>query len=96
MTRREPVPPRPAASALLVRPGQRSLLEIFMIRRQTSMRFLGGYYAFPGGAVDPADRTSAAFARCTPTAGTSSTASSTASERRRTCAHPLFRPRARV
>ena len=26
-----------------------------MIRRQKSMRFLGGFYAFPGGKVDPAD-----------------------------------------
>ena len=26
-----------------------------MIRRQKSMRFLGGYYAFPGGRVDPED-----------------------------------------
>jgi 8-oxo-dGTP pyrophosphatase MutT (NUDIX family) len=47
-----------------VRPGQRSPLEVYMIRRQKSMRFLGGYYAFPGGAVDPADRTPEAFARC--------------------------------
>ncbi|HET7873888.1 MAG TPA: hypothetical protein VFN71_00075 [Methylomirabilota bacterium] len=35
-----------------------------MIRRQKSMRFLGGYYAFPGGAVDAGDRTPATFARC--------------------------------
>lgn len=35
-----------------------------MIRRQKSMRFLGGYYAFPGGAVDPADRAPEGFARC--------------------------------
>ena len=27
-----------------------------MIRRQKSMRFLGGYYAFPGGKVDPEGR----------------------------------------
>jgi 8-oxo-dGTP pyrophosphatase MutT (NUDIX family) len=47
-----------------VRPGERSPLEVYMIRRQKSMRFLGGYYAFPGGAVDPADRTPEAFARC--------------------------------
>jgi 8-oxo-dGTP pyrophosphatase MutT (NUDIX family) len=61
---RAPIVPRPAASALLVRPGRGSPLEVFMIRRQQSMRFLGGYYAFPGGAVDPADRTPGAFARC--------------------------------
>jgi 8-oxo-dGTP pyrophosphatase MutT (NUDIX family) len=39
-------------------------LEVFLIRRQRSMRFLGGYYAFPGGKVDRADATPAAFARC--------------------------------
>ena len=35
-----------------------------MIRRQKSMRFLGGYYAFPGGKVDPADATPEMFGRC--------------------------------
>jgi 8-oxo-dGTP pyrophosphatase MutT (NUDIX family) len=30
-------------------------LEVYMIRRQKSMKFLGGYYAFPGGKVDPDD-----------------------------------------
>jgi 8-oxo-dGTP pyrophosphatase MutT (NUDIX family) len=39
-------------------------LEVFLIRRQRSMRFLGGYYAFPGGKVDPGDATPVAFARC--------------------------------
>src|SRR5947199_10832333 len=35
-----------------------------MIRRQRSMKFLGGYYAFPGGKVDPADGSPGARARC--------------------------------
>src|SRR2546425_6611246 len=35
-----------------------------MIRRQRSMKFLGGFYAFPGGKVDPADGSPAALARC--------------------------------
>lgn len=30
-------------------------LEVYMIRRQKSMKFLGGYYAFPGGKVDADD-----------------------------------------
>jgi len=30
-------------------------LEVYMIRREESLRFLGGYYAFPGGQVDPED-----------------------------------------
>ena len=35
-----------------------------MIRRQKSMRFLGGYYAFPGGKVDPEDGEPDILARC--------------------------------
>ena len=58
------VSPRPAASVLLVRPGQNAPLEVYMIRRQKSMRFLGGYYAFPGGKVDPGDAAPEIFTRC--------------------------------
>jgi 8-oxo-dGTP pyrophosphatase MutT (NUDIX family) len=35
-----------------------------MIRRQPAMRFLGGYYAFPGGKVDGADAEAAILSRC--------------------------------
>ena len=35
-----------------------------MIRRRKSMRFLGGFYAFPGGKVDPEDGAPEIFARC--------------------------------
>jgi endoribonuclease LACTB2 len=59
-----PVAPRPAASVLLVRPGTSCPVEVYMIRRQKSMRFLGGFYAFPGGKVEVADGSEAAFARC--------------------------------
>ena len=59
-----PATPRPAASVLLVRPAQASPVEVYMIRRQQSMRFLGGFYAFPGGKVEPADAAEAAFGRC--------------------------------
>ena len=34
-----------------------------MIRRNRGMKFLGGYYAFPGGKVDPADGESRAIAQ---------------------------------
>ena len=51
-----PVEPRPAASVLLIRPGRATAIEVFLIRRARGMRFLGGYYAFPGGKVDLADR----------------------------------------
>ena len=35
-----------------------------MIRRQQRMRFLGGYYAFPGGKVDAQDARPEVFGRC--------------------------------
>ena len=62
-----PVEPKPAASVVLVRPsppGAPEPIEVYMIRRQRSMKFLGGFYAFPGGKVDPADGSPAALARC--------------------------------
>ncbi len=34
-----------------------------MVRRQKGMKFLGGYYAFPGGKVDPADAAPETLAR---------------------------------
>jgi 8-oxo-dGTP pyrophosphatase MutT (NUDIX family) len=61
------VDPRPAASVVLVRaapPAAVEPLEVYLIRRRTDMRFLGGYYAFPGGKVDPADGAAPVLARC--------------------------------
>ena len=59
----EPAVPRPAASVLLVREGTSAPIDVYMIRRKKSMRFLGGYYAFPGGKVDPLDAHPDALAR---------------------------------
>ncbi|MBI4591350.1 MAG: NUDIX hydrolase [Candidatus Rokubacteria bacterium] len=59
-----PVEPKPAASVVLVRPGSGEPVEVYMIRRHEGMRFLGGYYAFPGGKVDGADASVDARARC--------------------------------
>lgn len=62
-----PAEPRPAASVLLVRassPGAAEPLEVYMIRRNRGMKFLGGYYAFPGGKVDSSDSEPVSFARC--------------------------------
>jgi 8-oxo-dGTP pyrophosphatase MutT (NUDIX family) len=59
--------PKPAASVVLVRdtpPGSPEPLEVYMIRRNRNMRFLGGYYAFPGGKVDAGDAAPEALARC--------------------------------
>lgn len=62
-----PVEPKPAASVVVVRPaaaGACEPLEVYLIRRRREMRFLGGYYAFPGGRVDAADASPEALGRC--------------------------------
>jgi endoribonuclease LACTB2 len=53
-----PAEPRPAASVIIVRDAPARApepIEVYMVRRQRSMKFLGGFYAFPGGKVDTAD-----------------------------------------
>jgi 8-oxo-dGTP pyrophosphatase MutT (NUDIX family) len=61
-----PAEPKPAASVLLVRraTGGAAPFEVYMIRRHHGMKFLGGYYAFPGGKVDASDAAPEALARC--------------------------------
>ncbi|HXD97252.1 MAG TPA: hypothetical protein VN646_11950 [Candidatus Acidoferrum sp.] len=62
-----PAVPRPAASVVIVGqspPGAVEPLEVWMIRRHQTMKFLGGYYAFPGGRVDAADGAAEALACC--------------------------------
>src|SRR5712664_1651353 len=59
--------PRPAASVIIVRdapPGAPEPIEVYMVRRQRSMKFLGGFYAFPGGKVDPGDAASSVLDGC--------------------------------
>lgn len=45
-------------------PGGAEPFEIWMIRRRKAMKFLGGYYAFPGGRVDDADGSTESLACC--------------------------------
>lgn len=47
-------PIRPAASLLIVRDGEEGV-EVLTLKRAVTMRFLPGYLAFPGGAVESAD-----------------------------------------
>jgi len=49
-----PARPRDAAAVILWRPGPDGR-EVFWVRRGAGLRFAGGFYAFPGGAVDEAD-----------------------------------------
>ena len=51
-----PVPVRDASTVLPLRDGDAGL-EVFMVKRNSHMGFLGGAHVFPGGAVDPSDAT---------------------------------------
>lgn len=51
---RPPVPPRPAATILVLREGTTGP-EVFFIARHPKSGFMGGVVAFPGGKVDEAD-----------------------------------------
>jgi len=46
-----PTVPRPSASLILLR-GADEGFEVLMVRRSPAQRFMGGYWVFPGGAVD--------------------------------------------
>jgi 8-oxo-dGTP pyrophosphatase MutT (NUDIX family) len=48
--------PRPASTVVLLRPSPERF-EVFLVRRSDSVAFMGGAHVFPGGRVDPADRT---------------------------------------
>ena len=56
--------PRDASTVVLVRPGGDGSFEILLTRRPAEMRFLGGYYVFPGGTVHRDDYSSLVLARC--------------------------------
>jgi ribonuclease/clavin/mitogillin len=43
----------PAASVLLTRGAETR--DVFLVRRAATLKFFGGFWAFPGGKVDPAD-----------------------------------------
>lgn len=53
-----PVPARPAATVVLLRPGSRAVArgpEVLLTLRPESMAFGAGLHVFPGGRVEPAD-----------------------------------------
>jgi len=49
-----PSSPRRSASVILLRDGARGV-ELLLVRRNPRQRFMGGFWVFPGGAVDAAD-----------------------------------------
>ena len=55
---------RYASTVVLVRPGERGSFEILLTRRPAEMRFLGGFYVFPGGTVHETDYSPEVRRRC--------------------------------
>jgi len=54
----EPSTPRPAASVVLLRGGGRHSekgLEVLLLKRTETAKFMPGVWVFPGGALDPED-----------------------------------------
>lgn len=47
--------PRLSTAVVLTREG-RTGLEVLLVRRNPTLRFFGGYWAFPGGTIDEQDR----------------------------------------
>ena len=58
------VSPRFASTVILLRPDETGGFEILLTRRPPEMRFLGGYYVFPGGTVHDEDYSTTVLARC--------------------------------
>ena len=58
------VRPRHASTVVLVRPDEQGGFEILLTRRPEQMRFLGGFYVFPGGTVHASDHAPQALERC--------------------------------
>ncbi len=63
MAGQKTVTPQPAATVTLVRDAPRGL-EVLMLQRSHSLKFMPGVYVFPGGALDPADSSPEMHALC--------------------------------
>jgi len=61
---KEMVPARFASTVVLVRPDENGGFEVLLTRRPVAMRFLGGFYVFPGGTVHRDDYSPQMLARC--------------------------------
>jgi 8-oxo-dGTP pyrophosphatase MutT (NUDIX family) len=58
------VVPRCASTVVLVRPDENGGFDVLLTRRPDGMRFLGGFYVFPGGTVHESDYAPAVLRRC--------------------------------
>ncbi|HEX2678393.1 MAG TPA: NUDIX hydrolase, partial [Polyangiales bacterium] len=54
MTSPEVLPPRPAATLVLLRAAPEGC-EVLLLRRKSELAFYGGAWVFPGGGIDAAD-----------------------------------------
>jgi 8-oxo-dGTP pyrophosphatase MutT (NUDIX family) len=67
-TKKQPAPPRPATTVLLVRPSRpgevASPLEVFMVVRHHQIDAFSGALVFPGGKLEDADGDARLRARC--------------------------------
>jgi 8-oxo-dGTP pyrophosphatase MutT (NUDIX family) len=64
------VQPRNASTVVLLRPDEIGGFDILLTRRPETMRFLGGFYVFPGGTVHWDDYSTAMLRRCRRLTGT--------------------------
>src|SRR5262245_31488388 len=64
------VRPRYAATVALVRSNADGDIEVLLTRRPAGMRFLGGFYVFPGGTVHENDYSQEILTRCRGLSGT--------------------------
>ena len=55
---------RPASTVVLLRPDEQGRFDILLTRRPHEMRFLGGFYVFPGGTVHGDDYAPRTLDRC--------------------------------
>lgn len=59
-----PTPPRASASVIVVRDGDGDGgLEVLLVQRNPAQRFMGGFWVFPGGALDAGEDHRAAAVR---------------------------------
>lgn len=56
--------PRHASTLIVLREGGAQGFEVLLTRRAPGLRFLGGFYVFPGGAVREDDRRRELLGRC--------------------------------
>jgi 8-oxo-dGTP pyrophosphatase MutT (NUDIX family) len=58
------VRPRYASTVVLLRPSDDGCFEVLLTRRPAQMKFLGGFYVFPGGTVHQNDYSPSMLRRC--------------------------------